>query len=67
MWMSVWPHNRKLNNIYTLRNAGFSLLGHFSGLFLIFFTQVLVSFSVTKLLMMETPFALHNINGLYSL
>ncbi len=31
-------------------NAGFSLLGHFIGLFLIIFTQVLGRFSVTKLL-----------------
>ncbi len=32
------------------KNAGFSLLSHFIGLFLIIFTQVLGSFSVTKLL-----------------
>ncbi len=53
--------NEKINEIYTKHyicskkksfypNAGFSLLSHFIGLFLIIFTQVLGSFSVTKLL-----------------
>ncbi len=38
-----------LGNCFNL-NAGFSLLGNFIGLFVIFFTQVLGSFSVTKVL-----------------
>ncbi len=43
-------HYIRSKKIFFYPNAGFSLLSHFIGLFLIIFTQVLGSFSVTKLL-----------------